>query len=233
MTEIKERGMSASALKWIAVVTMLIDHFAVAVYWQLDTRIYVVYRLQRYIGRIAFPIYCFLLVEGFFHTKNVRRYIGRCFIFALISEIPFNMAVFGSVWYPQGQNVYFTLTLGLCALAVLSKLQGCDIPHILGQAACIAVFAYLAEILEVDYHWKGVLFIVMFYYCRNMKKWMRNLIGAFAFSYEITAPLAFIPIHLYNGKRGKQIKYLFYAIYPAHLLLYGMIRFWMNGKLFF
>ena len=87
-------GLSASVLKWIAVVTMLIDHFAAAVYWQLDGKEYEIYRILRYIGRIAFPIYCFLLVEGFFYTHNVKKYIGRCLVFALLSEIPFNMAIF-------------------------------------------------------------------------------------------------------------------------------------------
>ena len=130
-------GLSASVLKWIAVVTMLIDHFAAAVYWQLDGKEYEIYRILRYIGRIAFPIYCFLLVEGFFYTHNVKKYIGRCLVFALLSEIPFNMAIFGKVWYPQGQNVYFTLTLGLCALVVLDKIRKAgaqyDIWCILGQ----------------------------------------------------------------------------------------------------
>ncbi|MCM1183657.1 MAG: conjugal transfer protein TraX [Roseburia sp.] len=230
MTGAREKGISASALKWIAVITMLVDHFAIAVYWQLDARVYEVYFLQRCIGRIAFPIYCFLLVEGFFHTRNVGRYIGRCLLFALLSEIPFNMAIYGAVWYPRGQNVYFTLTLGLCALAVLQKLRGRDILHIIAQLACVGVFACLAQLLEVDYHWKGVLFIVMFYYCRSLPHWVRNVVGVAAFAYEVTAPLAFIPIQLYNGKRGRQIKYLFYAIYPAHLLAYGIIRFWLNGK---
>lgn len=230
-TENGKKGISAAALKWIAVITMLVDHFAIAVYWQLDTRVYEIYRLQRYIGRIAFPIYCFLLVEGFFHTHSVGRYIGRCFVFALLSEIPFNMAIYGRVWYPQGQNVYFTLTLGLCAVAVLRKLSGDNILRLSARLASICAFACLAQFLEVDYHWKGVLFIVMFYYCRRFPDWVRNVAGVAAFSYELTAPLAFIPIQLYNGKRGRQMKYLFYAIYPVHLLVYGLIRFWMNGRL--
>ena len=227
-------GLSASVLKWIAVVTMLIDHFAAAVYWQLDGKEYEIYRILRYIGRIAFPIYCFLLVEGFFYTHNVKKYIGRCLVFALLSEIPFNMAIFGKVWYPQGQNVYFTLTLGLCALVVLDKIRKAgaqyDIWCILGQVVCIGVFACAGQFLEVDYHWKGVLFIIMFYHCRDINIWVRDLVGALAFSYELTAPLAFIPIHLYNGTRGKQLKYLFYAIYPVHLLVYGIVRFYLIGN---
>ena len=163
----------------------------------------------------------------------MRKYLGRCFVFALLSEIPFDMAIFGQVCYLKGQNVYFTLTLGLCALVVLDKIRKAaaqqDLLCVLGQLVCIGAFACTAQWLEVDYHWKGVLFIIMFYYCRNINIWVRDLVGALAFSYELTAPLAFIPIHLYNGTRGKQMKYLFYAIYPVHLLVYGIVRFYLNG----
>lgn len=218
------RGIDAAVLKWIAIISMLIDHFAIAIYWHLDIHVYEIYKLQRYIGRIAFPIYCFLLVEGFFYTKNVKKYITRCFVFAFISEIPFDMAIYGTVFSQESQNVYFTLALGLCTLYVLEQFKGYEIKNVLGQAISVGLFAYLAQILEVDYHWKGIIFIVMFYYCRNMEKRIRNIIGICFFAYEITAPLAFIPIHLYNGKRGKQNKYLFYILYPLHLLIYGLIR---------
>jgi hypothetical protein len=226
------KGISGAVLKWIAVITMIIDHYAIAVYWQMTGHNYETYNVLRKIGRIAFPIYCFLLVEGFFHTRNVRKYITNCFIFAVISEVPFDMAVFGRVIYPKGQNVYFTLALGLCALVLLDRLKyRYEIRFILARLAVIGVFAYMGQIFEVDYHWKGILFIIMFYYCYNIEKWKRNIIGICAFAYEITAPLAFIPIQLYNGKRGRQNKYLFYAIYPLHLLILGLIRFKLNGKI--
>ena len=230
MTADSKRGIDAAVLKWIAVVTMIIDHFGVAVYAQLDNSVYETYRLLRYIGRIAFPIYCFLLVEGFFYTRSQGKYILRCLIFAILSEIPFDMAIFGSVFYPKGQNVYFTLVLGLCALWCLEKVRKTKtlwLSYIM-QVIIVAAFAALGQYFEVDYHWKGVLFIIMFYYCRGLQNWVRNVVGVIAFSYEVTAPLAFIPIQLYNGKRGKQIKYLFYAIYPIHLLIFGIIRFYLN-----
>lgn len=227
----KKYGISAAVLKWIAVVTMLIDHFAIAVYRQIPYNQYSVYFVLRKIGRIAFPIYCFLLVEGFFHTKNVGKYIRNCFLFAVISEIPFNMAIFGKVIYPQGQNVYFTLCIGLCALAVLDKYRYQNgIKYMVFKAAVVVLAAYLGEILDVDYHWKGVLFIIMFYCVRDMQEWIRNLAGICAFAYEVTAPLAFIPIHFYNGRRGRQAKYLFYAIYPVHLLVFGLVRLYLSGR---
>lgn len=217
-------GLTASTLKWIAICSMLIDHFAVAIYLQLDCYEYTIYRAMRYIGRIAFPIYCFLLVEGFFHTRNIKKYIGRCFGFALLSEIPFDLALYGEIFHPKSQNVYFTLTLGLCTLYLLEKMKGYDMLHVLARGACILVGAGLAQVLETDYHYRGVLFIVMFYFCRNMDKLVGNIIGAVAFSYEKTAPLAFIPIYLYNGERGMRLKYFFYLVYPVHLLIYGLIR---------
>lgn len=227
----KKYGISAAVLKWIAVVTMLTDHFAVAVYLQAAGCNYDVYSVMRKVGRIAFPIYCFLLVEGFFHTRNVKKYLRNCLLFAVISEIPFNMAIFGQIVYPQGQNVYFTLCIGLGALMILDRFRAkYETRYVLLRLLTIAVAAYAGEILDVDYHWKGVLFIVMFYYIRDMQEWIRNLAVIFAFAYEVTAPLAVIPIHFYNGERGRQIKYLFYAVYPLHLLVFGLIRLFLMGE---
>ena len=221
----KKFGISAAVLKWIAVVTMIIDHFAVAVYPQFASYEYSVYYIMRKIGRLAFPIYCFLLVEGFFHTKNVKKYFRNCFLFAILSEIPFNMAIFGQVFYSRGQNVYFTLCIGLATLIILDiRKRYPKSKYMLLQIFIIVLAASIGQILDVDYHWKGVLFIVMFYYVRNMQEWIRNLVGICAFAYEGTAPLAFLPIHFYNGTRGRQMKYLFYAIYPIHLLILGLIR---------
>lgn len=228
----RKRGISAAVLKWIAVITMLIDHFARAVYSQVTGYSPEICRVMTKIGRIAFPIYCFLLVEGFFHTRNVNRYIRNCFLFGMISEIPFDMAIHGRVIYPEHQNVFFTLAIGLCAMAVLDELKyRYELKYLLERLIVIGVFAFSGEFFDVDYHWKGILFIIMFYYCRNMEEWRRNLIGICAFAYEITAPLAFIPIHFYNGKRGRQKKYLFYVIYPVHLLILGLTRLFINGKL--
>ncbi len=225
-------GLSAAVLKWIAVVTMVIDHFAVAVYAQMAGYDYEVYRMFRKVGRLAFPIYCFLLVEGFCHTRNVVKYLRNCFLFAVISEIPFNLAIFGKLVYPKGQNVYFTLCIGLCALILLDQLKlRYQTKAVLLKLSIIIAAAILGEWLDVDYHWKGILFIIMFYYVRDMQEWIRNVVGICAFAYEVTAPLAFIPIHFYNGARGRQMKYLFYAIYPIHLLVFGLIRFYLAGTL--
>lgn len=219
-----KRGLTASQLKWIAIASMIIDHFAVAIYMRLDCYTYIGYRTMRYIGRIAFPIYCFLLVEGFFYTKNIKKYIMRCALFALLSEIPFDMAMYGVCFNFKSQNVFFTLTIGLCTLCVLEKFKDNGTFNAMIRLLAIGIGAGIAQALEVDYHYLGILFIVMFYYLRNCSKWIRDIVGVLMFSYEITAPIAFIPIHLYNGKRGLKLKYFFYAVYPVHLLIYGLIR---------
>ncbi len=221
------KGLSASTLKIIAIVSMLIDHFAIAVYWQMEQHTYDTYKLLRDIGRMAFPIYCFLLVEGFFLTKNIKKYIGRCLLFAMVSEIPFNMAIYGKIWYPQSQNVYFTLAIGLITLYFLTKVRDGDMWSGVKQLLCIGVGALAAELLEVDYHSFGVIAIVIFYLCRSWNPWKRDALGALAFAYDMPAPLAMIPIHLYNGKRGLSLKYVFYFVYPVHLLIYGCIRIWI------
>ena len=194
-----KKGLSASTLKWIAICSMLIDHFAIAIYWQMPAKTYEIYEVLRYIGRVAFPIYCFLLVEGFFYTKNIKKYIGRCLLFAFLSEIPFDMAIYGKLFFRGGQNVYFTLTLGLCTLWVLHKIKGNTARDMVYRVVCIAVGAGIAQVLNFDYHFMGILAIIMFYYCRKMLLWQKTLVGAVFFSYEVTAPLAFLPIHYYNG----------------------------------
>lgn len=227
-------GISAAVLKWIAVISMVIDHFACAVYPYLEGRDMEVYQVLRGIGRIAFPIYCYLLVEGFFYTKNVWKYLRNLLLFAAVSEIPFNMAVFGHVLYPQGQNVYCSLALGICAMMLLKRFDGFRAGQLFAQGAVIAVFLLLGEYLEVDYHWKGIAFIVLFYYLRKLRflQEVTAVVGAVAFGiYERAAVFAFLPLYLYNGTRGRQAKYVFYAIYPLHLLLFGMLRFWLTGKL--
>lgn len=125
-------GLTSSDLKWIAIISMLVDHFAVAIYVNMADYQFDVYRVMRGIGRIAFPIYCFLLVEGFCHTHDVKRYISRCFLFAVISEVPFDLAVHGAWVYPEGQNVFFTLAIGLCTLYAISvcERRGMSIIHL-------------------------------------------------------------------------------------------------------
>ena len=214
--------MSGTALKWIAVISMLIDHTAevlmnhnAALTEPIWAQIYV---LMRGIGRIAFPIYAFLLVEGFLHTRDVKKYLTRMFLFAVVSEIPFDLAVFHTPFYWGYQNVFFTLFLGLLALAGIRWGTG-----LWKRALALIMCVGAAQLINCDYGAFGVFFIVLLYMTRYEKK-TQTVLGALSLVWELPGILAFIPIRLYNGTRGRcGNKYFFYAFYPAHLLILWMI----------
>lgn len=218
-------------LKLIAIVTMLIDHIG-AVLFPYEM-------LFRYIGRIAFPIFVFLIVEGFYHTRNVRKYELRLLLFAFLSEIPFDLAFNGAVLEFHSQNVFFTLFLGLLLLDMIQKVEKKGI----WEFILLIGFMALAYIMMTDYDAGGVLLIYVFYKARE--KNIIKIIGLAAISLfvfgliECFSLLAFIPILLYNGQRGfgfrresggramtfsaTVMKYVFYIFYPAHLLLLHFI----------
>lgn len=242
----KKFGLSGSTLKWIAVVTMLIDHVGAAVLlrvyrtncFRLTTeglrQLVLVYRVMRAIGRVAFPIYCFLLVEGFRRTGNALKYALRLFLFALISEIPFDLAFHSQILETEYQNVFFTLFFGLAAMIAADAIcrrwlkeewtLRYRILEMVVVGGCTAVAAGMAWLLRTDYSWKGVGCIMIMYLFRRNKT-TQIAAGISSFLWENTAFLAFIPIALYNGKRGLKMKYFFYIFYPAHLLvLYFICR---------
>ena len=252
----KKRGISSAVLKNIAVVTMLIDHIGAVIVTRLLIQnglytamvnqesydvwmrqngvLYGIYMAMRIIGRFAFPIYCFLLVEGFQKTHDVKKYLGRMFLFALISEVPFDLALSGKAWYPEYQNVFFTLFLGLLVVAGLhlveQRLAGTEIAKKILRVALDAVIILagcaLALILKTDYSFKGILAITVLYLFRNRKKaqvWAGVIVFLLMDGLEMIAALSFILIWFYNGTRGKQNKYFFYFFYPVHLLLLWLI----------
>lgn len=230
--------LNSDGLKMIAIVTMAVDHAAVglienyalggpsnylpaqssayaAMWWNVDV-------VLRLIGRVAFPIFCFQLVEGFAHTGNVKKYAKRLLLFAFISEIPFDLAVFNTWFYPQYQNVFVTLFLGLVALEAVRRF-GAE-GSLWKQAAAAALCCGLAQILKSDYGAFGVFFILLMYYCRRNPR-MQAVLGSLSLLWEGTAPLAFVPIRMYNGEKGnKKWRWLFYGFYPGHLLMVAGIR---------
>ncbi|MFR8549159.1 MAG: TraX family protein [Lachnospiraceae bacterium] len=223
-------GISGSTLKLIAIITMFIDHLGATVLRTvlgcqsvLEDPILRntwgnIYNLSRDIGRLAFPIFCFLIVEGFLHTKNVKKYAGRLFLFALISELPFDLALKGSWYYPEKQNVYFTLLIGLLVIAGIARITKNGTKNMFLSLLPLAAGMYLAFWIDTDYSYKGVFLIAVLYLLRYTRLY-QCIGGAAAVSWELPAPLAFIPVYLYNGKRGRQMKYFFYWFYPVHLLL--------------
>ena len=257
----KKWGLSGSTLKLIAVITMLIDHIGAAVLarmlrtydrlpgfitwqgmwdyfpWVFEWEtLYIVYQVMRKIGRIAFPIYCFLLVEGFGKTRNVKKYALRLGMFSLISEVPFDLAFNGVIWDISYQNVFFTLFTGLvvmlCCDRIMQKSWSASVAknawiRILLVFFSVAAGGCAAEALHTDYGAKGVICIMVLYLLRN-KKPLQLAGGAVSFLWENPAPLAFLPIACYNGRRGFNLKYIFYIFYPLHLFLLYLLCVWLG-----
>jgi hypothetical protein len=326
----QKRGMSGSTLKLIAIITMLIDHTAATILQRLIVQgqlgmdlsntqsvmdfyahngvLLACYSIMRLIGRLGFPLFCFLLVEGFQHTRNVWKYAGRLAVFALISEIPFDLALFAHPFYWDNQNVFFTLFAGLLVLIGFKTISekaadkkwlplvsiagavaaGCaaayaviEIIHAINslligvgseltiatgnvQIICSILFSIIAftiygimcrknsfmkasvrfadvallvagmtaaNLLKTDYSAFGVLTIAVMYALR--KKPFKAMLGGcvtltiMSFS-EITCFFTLIPAYLYNGKRGMNLKYVFYLFYPVHLFLLYLICYFMK-----
>lgn len=233
----KTWGITGSTLKIIAIALMFIDHVGAVVVEQgilkmpavtSDPRLWEQIRgmdqILRAIGRPAFPIFCFLLVEGFLHTRSQGKYTLRLFLFALVSEIPFDLAIYGRLWYPEKQNVFFTLLIGLLVMIACARYQ----KHVWLQTLFLALGLLGGHFLGTDYGYKGVFLIEVLYLLRYDRR-IQALGGALAICWELTAPLAFIPIWFYNGLRGISLKYFFYWFYPVHLLLLVLGRYLLTA----
>lgn len=204
-------------LKCIAIVSMALDHTGAVLY---PSQIWL-----RCLGRIAFPIFCFLIVEGFFHTHDVRRYMGRLGVFALISEIPYDLAFRGVPLEYAHQNVFFTLLIGIGMVVLLERNRERPV-----KAVILLLAMWLAVLIRSDYNFRGVLLIFVFYIFHE-SRWLAVTAGGFwNFLYQGVIQkygvLSVLPLALYNGERGRKMKYFFYIFYPVHLLLlYGISRF--------
>lgn len=232
------REISGSWLKLIACVSMLIDHTASHVFRGMDWAYYVFFQIGHHeitpyfimrgvVGRWAFPIFAFLIVEGFLHTHDRKKYGMNLLGFALISEIPFNLVHVNRFFWPV-QNVFFTLFLGYLGLCVIERYKE-DFKNL----AKYIVPLFLASIvIRSDYGCAGFGFILMLYLLRNNKLLM-SIVGTGALPSTIFSGMAFIPIWFYNGERGfvkgKVLKYAFYAFYPVHLLVLYFIKLHIYG----
>lgn len=229
-----KKFLSGSALKWIALITMFIDHIGAVLiptfYSNGIGGLYFdwvkLYTISRDVGRISFPIFCFLLIEGYLHTRNKRNYLSRMLVFALISEAFYNYAIYGNVLYPSTQNIFFELSLGILIMMVTDfideRIINLYLKNILTVGFwCFGMFA--AEKLGFDYGMYGILSIGILYLFRSMKE-LQILGGAVSFCWEMPAPIGIIISYFYNGQRGKQSKYFFYIFYPLHLAFLGFIK---------
>lgn len=213
-------------LKLIAIIAMTIDHVGY-IFIPRDTTMYLLFRG---IGRIAFPIFCFLIVEGFHHTKSPINYLIRLLLFALISEFPFDLAFFNTRVTWQHQNVFFTLALGLACLFCLEEMKTKK-----WFATFLFILMGISYAIHCDYGVGGVLLICMFYFTGSFRDsfWMQLILSGLIFyifygPQELPGLVAIILVNLYNGKRGyNKAQWLFYFFYPLHLLILYAINIYM------
>ena len=228
--KMKKSGLSQEWLKVIACVTMLIDHIGAVLVPQSV--------FLRCVGRIAFPIYCFLLAEGVHFTKNPKKYALRLGMGVVLAEIPFDLAVFGRLTV-QYQSVMLTLFIAFCMAITMKRVTDATLRLVL-----IIPFAMAAECLGTDYGGMGVILVALFVLTRELNNrgvvqflgmalilWLMdsgqmNVLGIFL-PIEMLALLSIIPICLYNGKKSTAspaLQTAFYLFYPVHLVILHLIR---------
>ena len=219
--------MSNFVLKIVAIISMLFDHSGYVIFNKFSN--------FNYIGRLAFPIFAFGIGQGYTHTKNLKKYFLRLFVFALISQIPFQLFLV-SIGSGFSLNIFFTLILGLFSIYLYDFFKD---NKLLAFLSVIAL-GIISESLQCDYGWYGIAIIFIFYIFRNNKllmnisfiictliKYLINLYSNFHIAYiylfAFTCYSLFF-INSYNGKKGKDTKYILYLFYPIHLLLLYLIN---------
>lgn len=227
-----EKCLSNFDLKLIAIITMTIDHIGVV----FGTPFY---NLLRAVGRLSFPIFAFLLTEGYVHTKSFGKYFFRLLVLALISEVIYDYVFYGSFIYLEANNIFFTLALGLLTLWLLDKSkmlvkkyfkEKIDLTIILPitYLLIIVVMGLIAEFLSFSYGMLGILVISFFYLFKKnfpltvLSVSLSTLILGDTMQYF--SLLSLILIYFYNKKLGKKCKVFFYLYYPLHILVLGVIR---------
>lgn len=244
----KNFELTAAVLHIIAMTLMLMDHLWATL---LPAREWLTCA-----GRVAFPIFAFMAVEGYFHTRSFKKYILRMLLFAVLSEIPFDLMYGGTWFYPVHQNVLWTFLLGLLGVWLMEQVRkkGKTWMYLLVCVLVVPAGLVLGTLCMVDYYGVGVLTVFVFYFLHGRKWWCFlgqlaalywlnvELLGGlmypvqlFGMEFELCqqglALLALIPIWLYRGRQGyhsKTFQYLCYAFYPVHMLLLVVVLNFIN-----
>ena len=223
--------MSSFALRLLAMLAMLCDHAGLALFPRIGA--------FRCVGRLAFPLYCFLLVQGYLHTRDLRAYARRLLLVAILSEIPFDLLIFGRIASPVEQNVLFALLLGLAAVWTVDRFE-----HDPMRAAFGTLLIFVASMLmRVSYGWLGIALCLWFYKLRASRAKQALCILPIEAVYCLSLALsgveaswvlvslcamgAALPVYLYSGRQGPRsrvLSFLFYAAYPAHIIALLIIR---------
>lgn len=224
------KSLNGAQLKRIAILSMVMDHFTKGVLfdyfdhplWKTIGEVFLV------LGRMAFPIFCFLLVEGFIHTSNRGKFITNLLIFALISEIPFDLFLTAEWNNSAYQNILWTFIIAVIMLMLVEHVQNYaswwgDLLTVL----IVGVGAWIAYYFNTDYRHFGVILIFLLYQFRSYTS-LKLLLGSLL---RINSPysiLGFSLCYFYNGERGKQNKWLGYFFYPTHLLVIYLLSHYLH-----
>lgn len=228
----KYQILDGTTLKMIAMISMVFDHagdmFFPEAIW------------PRMIGRLAMPLFSFSIAEGYTHTRDKIKYLYRIGIFALISEIPFDLAFEGKIGFSH-QNIMLAFFLAVIALMLYDRISGEKDPErkhggktALGVLIVIAI-SILSFLLRADYTFFAVIAVFLFYVFRKKHPLIRAGVGVAFLSltrtvgYYCATGFSFLPLAMYNGKKGKGLKWMFYLFYPGHLLLLAAIKHFLFG----
>ena len=231
----KLRIFSGAQLKYIAFLSMLVDHVNKALIYHFLSGEGILQRISDafdILGRIAFPLFAFFLVEGFFKTGNRKKYLASLLIFGIISEIPFDMALSGVFFELNSNNIMFTLALMLITIWTIdilkekmqnmSKYTWYPVSFVIVGIMCI-----ISMVTGLDYEYHAIMIGYLFYIFYN-KRVFAIFLGYLAIFKEVWSLLGFSLILTYNGKRGKQNKLFNYCFYPVHLLILGILRIFLK-----
>ena len=228
----KLKFLTQEHLKLIACTLMLLDHIG---HMNLIPGYYTELRT---IGRLAFPIFCFLLCQGFIHTRDRKKYMIRLGIGVLLAEIPFNLFVSGNVFCIEKQSVMVTLLLAFAMAMLMEKVEKIPLKLLL-----LVPFYFLAELLRTDYGGAGVMMVAVFLLTEQLPRkllwqtvlllivqffvdsWRLTLFGILV-PLQVFAVFAMVPIALYNGRKtthSKAAQWCFYLFYPVHMLVLALI----------
>ena len=227
----KLRIFSGAQLKYIAFSSMLMDHVNKAMIYPFLSGEGILQRISDVfdiLGRIAFPLFAFFLVEGFFKTGNRKKYLFYLVFFGIISEIPFDMFQSSVFFEPNSNNVMFTLALMLITIWIIDtlKLKMQKIPKYIWyflSSVIVGIMCIISMVTGMDYEYHAIM-IGYFFYTFYDKPVFAIFLGYLAIFKEFWSLSGFGLILTYNGKRGKQNKLLNYCFYPVHLLILGILR---------
>ena len=229
----KFQFFSGAQLKYLAFISMLIDHVNNAIVTpMLDGGGFLLYlsNIFSILGRIAFPIFIFFIVEGFFKTSNRKKYLITLLIFGVISEVPFDMFTSKTFFDPHWNNMMFTLALCLITIWIIDSIKNKLIIKVLWYVISIIIvilFGFLAMQLSLDYDYHAIVVAYLFYIFYD-KPILGAGLGYLSIIKELYSFLGFGMTLTYNGERGRQYKWLNYFFYPVHILILGILRFYLN-----